>query len=191
MLSFLPLSPALSPMILATALLFFVGYGAVRSRATYGSVAFLALLALVIVMDAAGLSFAMNLSPDRWPSLVFDGLSSAATLALCGMMAAFFVLTLGLAWPLEAALLVLFALLGMLLMVSADSLMMFYMGLEMQSLALYVFIALQGRQDPPAIEAALKYFILGALASGLMLLGMSILYGQWGVLGQPGQGMSW
>lgn len=183
MLSFLPLSPALSPMILATALLFFVGYGAVRSRATYSSVAFLALLALVIVMDAAGLSFAMNLSPDRWPSLVFDGLSSAATLALCGMMAAFFVLTLGLGWPLEAALLVLFALLGMLLMVSADSLMMFYMGLEMQSLALYVFIALQGRQDPPAIEAALKYFILGALASGLMLLGMSFLYGQWGVLG--------
>ena len=183
MLSFLPLSPALSPVILATSLLFFVVYGAFRSRASYGSVAFLALFALLIVMDAAGLQFALHLGTDRLPSLVFDGLSSAATLALCGMMLAFFVLTLGLAWPLEAALLVLFALLGMLLMVSADSLMMFYMGLEMQSLALYVFIALQGRQQPAAIEAALKYFILGALASGLMLLGMSFLYGQWGVLG--------
>ncbi|MFM7631410.1 MAG: NADH-quinone oxidoreductase subunit N, partial [Alphaproteobacteria bacterium] len=149
---------------------------------TYGSVAFLAVLALLIVMDAAGLSFALTLGPDRLPSLIFDGLSSAATLVLCGMMIVFFVLTLGLAWPLEVALLVLFALLGMLMMVSADSFLAFYLGLEMQSLALYVFIALQGRQQPPAIEAALKYFILGALASGLMLLGMSFLYGQWGGL---------
>ncbi|MFM7622195.1 MAG: proton-conducting transporter membrane subunit, partial [Alphaproteobacteria bacterium] len=128
-------------------------------------------------------SFALPLGPDRLPSLIFDGLSSAATLVLCGMMIVFFVLTLGLAWPLEVALLVLFALLGMLLMVSAESFMAFYMGLEMQSLALYVFISLQGRQQPAAIEAALKYFILGALASGLMLLGMSFLYGQWGGLG--------
>jgi NADH-quinone oxidoreductase subunit N len=182
MLNLLPLSPVLSPVLLAVSLLIFVLYGAFRPRASYDTVAWLSLFAFLVMMDASGIQFVLALPSDHLFSFVFDPLSSASTLVLCGLMIGFFTLTMGLAWPFEAALLVLFALLGMLLMVSADSFMALYMGLEMQSLALYVFIALQGRDQPLAIEAALKYFILGALASGLMLLGMSFLYGQWGVL---------
>lgn len=77
--------------------------------------------------------------------------------------------------------LTLFALLGMMVMVSASHLLTLYMGLELLSLSLYALIALQ-RDSLPATEAAMKYFILGALASGLLLYGMSMLYGATGNL---------
>jgi NADH-quinone oxidoreductase subunit N len=77
--------------------------------------------------------------------------------------------------------LTLFALLGMMVMVSASSLLTLYMGLELLSLALYALIALQ-RDEVCATEAAMKYFILGALASGMLLYGMSMVYGATGSL---------
>lgn len=76
----------------------------------------------------------------------------------------------------EAPLLLLFAALGMMVMISADSLLSLYMGLEIQSLALYVLVALN-REHGVASEAAVKYFVLGALASCLILFGTSYLYG--------------
>ena len=75
----------------------------------------------------------------------------------------------------------LFAVLGMMVMVSAHSLLTVYMGLELMSLALYAMVALQ-RDSISASEAAMKYFILGALASGMLLYGMSMLYGSTGSL---------
>lgn len=75
----------------------------------------------------------------------------------------------------------LFALLGMLLMISSNNLLLMYMGLELLSLSLYTLVALN-RDDPNATEAAMKYFVLGALASGLLLYGMSMLYGLSGSL---------
>lgn len=77
--------------------------------------------------------------------------------------------------------LTLFALLGMNVMVSASHFLTLYMGLELLSLALYALIALQ-RDSVPATEAAMKYFVLGALASGLLLYGMSMVYGATGSL---------
>jgi NADH-quinone oxidoreductase subunit N len=77
--------------------------------------------------------------------------------------------------------LVLFALLGILLMISANNLLMIYLGLELQSLSLYALVALR-RDDRGATEAAMKYFVLGALASGFLLYGMSMLYGATGTL---------
>ena len=77
--------------------------------------------------------------------------------------------------------LTLFALLGMMVMVSANHLLTLYMGLELLSLSLYALIALH-RDSLPATEAAMKYFVLGALASGLLLYGMSMLYGATGSL---------
>ncbi len=68
------------------------------------------------------------------------------------------------------------AVLGMLLMVSASDLMSLYMALELQSLALYVLAALR-RDSLKSTEAGLKYFILGALSSGLLLYGASLAYG--------------
>jgi NADH-quinone oxidoreductase subunit N len=76
----------------------------------------------------------------------------------------------------EFYLLGLFATLGMMLMISAASLLMLYLGLELLSLCLYAMVALH-RDNGNASEAAMKYFVLGALASGMLLYGMSILYG--------------
>lgn len=75
----------------------------------------------------------------------------------------------------------LFALLGMGVMVSAGHFLTAYIGLELLSLALYALIALR-RDSGFAAEAALKYFVLGALASGLLLYGISMVYGATGSL---------
>ena len=77
--------------------------------------------------------------------------------------------------------LALFATLGMLIMISANHLLILYLGLELLSLSLYAMVALQ-RDSAKATEAAMKYFILGALASGMLLYGMSMIYGATGSL---------
>lgn len=71
--------------------------------------------------------------------------------------------------------LALFSVLGMLLLLSAYSLLMIYLGLELLSLPLYALVALK-KDSPVSPEASIKYFIMGALASGLMLYGMSLLF---------------
>lgn len=81
----------------------------------------------------------------------------------------------------EFMVLALFALLGMNVMISANHFLTLYLGLELLSLSLYAMVALQ-RDSAIATEAAMKYFILGALASGLLLYGMSMLYGATGSL---------
>ena len=81
--------------------------------------------------------------------------------------------------------LTLFALLGIMLLVSAGNLVMIYLGLELLTLSSYALVALD-RDSPRATEAAMKYFVLGALASGLLLYGMSMLYGATGTLSLPG-----
>ena len=75
----------------------------------------------------------------------------------------------------------LFSILGMMLMVSANNLLMLYLGLELLSLCLYALVAFN-RDNGNASEAAMKYFVLGAIASGMLLYGMSILYGLSGSL---------
>jgi NADH-quinone oxidoreductase subunit N len=80
--------------------------------------------------------------------------------------------------------LVLFATLGMMVMISANHLLTLYLGLELLTLSLYAMVALQ-RDSAVATEAAMKYFVLGALASGMLLYGMSMLYGATGTLGIP------
>jgi len=81
----------------------------------------------------------------------------------------------------EYFVLALFALLGMMVMISAGHLLVLYLGLELMSLCLYSMVALN-RDSAVSTEAAMKYFILGALASGLLLYGMSMLYGATGTL---------
>ncbi|MES2580628.1 MAG: NADH-quinone oxidoreductase subunit NuoN [Pseudomonadota bacterium] len=76
---------------------------------------------------------------------------------------------------------VLFALLGMMIMISGQSLLTIYMGLELLSLCLYSLVAFD-RDNARATEAAMKYFVLGALASGMLLYGMSMIYGMTGSL---------
>ena len=85
----------------------------------------------------------------------------------------------------EFMVLTLFALLGVMVMISASNFLSMYIGLEIMSLSLYALVALQ-RDSATATEAAMKYFILGALASGLLLYGMSMLYGATGTLDVAG-----
>lgn len=75
----------------------------------------------------------------------------------------------------------LFAVLGMMVMISAHSFLTAYLGLELLSLSLYSMVAMH-RHSATASEAAMKYFVLGALASGMLLYGMSIVYGVTGTL---------
>jgi NADH-quinone oxidoreductase subunit N len=79
----------------------------------------------------------------------------------------------------------LFATLGMMVMVSAHSLLTIYLGLELLSLSLYAMVATD-RDSARGSEAAMKYFVLGALASGMLLYGMSMLYGATGTLDLAG-----
>ena len=81
----------------------------------------------------------------------------------------------------------LFALLGVMVLVSAANLLTVYLGLELLSLSLYAMVALE-RDSPVAAEAAMKYFVLGALASGMLLYGMSMVYGATGTLELAGIG---
>lgn len=76
----------------------------------------------------------------------------------------------------EYPVLVLFAVLGMIVMISAADMMSLYIGFELQSLALYICAAL-ARDSLRSSEAGLKYFVLGALASGLLIYGISLVYG--------------
>ncbi|CAN0488260.1 unnamed protein product, partial [Hapterophycus canaliculatus] len=76
----------------------------------------------------------------------------------------------------EYPMLVALSVVGMMMMVSAGDLMSLYMGLELQSLALYVIASLR-RDSAKSTEAGLKYFVLGALSSGLLLYGASLVYG--------------
>ena len=76
----------------------------------------------------------------------------------------------------EFPVLVLLSTLGMSMLISANGLIALYLGLELMSLALYVVAAFH-RDDARASEAGLKYFVLGALSSGMLLYGASLLYG--------------
>jgi NADH-quinone oxidoreductase subunit N len=76
----------------------------------------------------------------------------------------------------EYAILVLLSTLGMLVLISAGDLIMLYLGLELMSLALYV-VAASNRDNAKSTEAGLKYFVLGALSSGMLLYGASLIYG--------------
>ncbi|CAN7396798.1 NADH-quinone oxidoreductase subunit NuoN [Rhizobacter sp. LjRoot28] len=78
----------------------------------------------------------------------------------------------------------LFSMLGISVMVSANNFLVMYLGLELMSLSLYALIALR-RDHAPATEAAMKYFVLGALASGFLLYGLSMMYGATGSLEIP------
>jgi NADH-quinone oxidoreductase subunit N len=82
----------------------------------------------------------------------------------------------------EYSVLVLLATAGMMLMISANDLIALYLGLELQSLALYVLAAIR-REDLRSSEAGLKYFVLGALSSGMLLYGASLIYGFTGATG--------
>ena len=114
-------------------------------------------------------------------SVVIDYLSSL--MKIITLLAAFIVLAISTNYlkvfkilKIEYPILILSSVLGMMVMISSNDLMVFYMGLELQSLALYV-LATFNRDNLKSSEAGLKYFVLSALSSGLLLYGCSLIYG--------------
>src|SRR5436190_870364 len=85
----------------------------------------------------------------------------------------------------EYSILVLLSTLGMMVLISAGDLIMLYLGLELMSLALYV-VAASNRDNAKSVEAGLKYFVLGALSSGMLLYGASLIYGFTGTVSVAG-----
>ncbi len=115
---------------------------------------------------------------------VRDNMADVLKIGVCFVSA----IALVYAWPYlrerdlykgEVPVLILFAVVGMMLLISAGSLVMIYLGLEMLALCSYALVAID-RDSPLASEAAMKYFVLGALASGMLLYGMSLVYGATG-----------
>lgn len=151
--------------------------------------ALILLLAQVTVLIGAYFSWALLPQAttvafhDQW---ILDKFSTGLKFVLCLLM--FVVFTYGGRYLSPRGLakgeyyvLSLFSLLGMMILVSSYSLLTLYLGLELLSLPLYVLVAFH-RQNPQSIEAGIKYFVLGGLASGLMLYGISLLFGATGEL---------
>tara|TARA_Y100000817_G_scaffold68080_1_gene51667 strand:- start:214 stop:1632 length:1419 start_codon:yes stop_codon:yes gene_type:complete len=114
-------------------------------------------------------------------SIVIDYMTSL--MKIITLVSAFFVLVISPSYlktfkifKIEYPILILSSVLGMMVMISSNDLMVFYMGLELQSLALYV-LATFNRDQLKSSEAGLKYFVLSALSSGLLLYGCSLIYG--------------
>jgi NADH-quinone oxidoreductase subunit N len=119
-------------------------------------------------------------------SFVLDQLAVVLKIATCGITILVFVYSRDYLidndiYRGEYYVLGLFATLGMMVMISAHSFLLVYLGLELLSLSLYAMIAFN-RNSLPASESAMKYFVLGAMASGLLLYGISIFYGVTGTL---------
>ncbi len=151
-----------------------------------GLIHFLALLALLVTALLVGRGLLAEPVSAFGGMFVRDTLADVLKIAMCGVTG----LTLMYARPYLAArgllagefyAIVLFALLGMMVMVSAGNLVTLYLGLELLALSSYGLVAID-RDNPRGSEAAMKYFVLGALASGLLLYGMSMLYGATGSL---------
>ncbi len=148
----------------------------------------------MIVATAVLLSFTMLLlaRADAMPLVTMNGMfiadGFAAFVKILILLGTLLTLFISADWltedggkPFEYLLLMLLATLGMMLMVSANSLLSVYMALELSSLALYVLAAFE-RDSERSAEAGLKYFVLGSLASGMMLFGMSLVYGSTGTI---------
>ncbi len=160
----------------------------VRHRPGTAAVALLALLAPLSRRRSAGrrTDGSTRSATCTWPTTALSHL-----LKLCAYVAVGVTLLYGGRYMRDRGLdrgefytLALFALLGQMVMISANNLLVLYLGLELMSLSLYALVAMR-RDDARASEAAMKYFVLGALASGFLLYGMSMIYGGTGSLDLP------
>ncbi|MFM6853077.1 MAG: NADH-quinone oxidoreductase subunit NuoN [Sphingopyxis sp.] len=172
---FLLLAPEMVLTAGGLALLMAAAFGGDKSSGLINALAAIVLaLAIVAVTRAPGADDALG------GVLRLDGFASYAKYLIFGSAIVSLLIAprffAGEGYRAEYPVLILFAALGMSIMVSAHDLMSLYIGLELNSLAAYV-LASFARNDGRSSEAGLKYFVLGALASGMLLYGSSLLYG--------------
>ena len=142
-------------------------------------------ISLVVLLVTTVITFNETIGVEKITlfnqSIIIDYLSSF--MKIITLLAAFVVLSISSNYlktfkifKIEYPILILSSVLGMMIMISSNDLIVFYMGLELQSLALYV-LATFDRDQLKSSEAGLKYFVLSALSSGLLLYGCSLVYG--------------
>jgi NADH-quinone oxidoreductase subunit N len=189
----IPILPELVTLVLASTILVVDLYLKEEQKGINHT---LAIIGLIVALGAVGLAG----GGER--QVVFDGsfVRDAMSDALKGLTFVVTLLTFVYAkdWLRDRGLLagefyvlVLFAVLGMLIMISANSLLTVYLGLELLALCLYALVAFD-RDSKAGAEAAMKYFVLGALGSGMLLYGASMIYGATGTieLGAIGQAVA-
>lgn len=174
--------PEMVMLAMACVVLLFVAFTGSRKVSWVYGLSQLSLLAVLIILVSswgeAGKTFS--------DTYVKDGLSDVLKIAIClvnmcVLLYSVEYLRVRQLLQGEFYVLALFATLGMFVMVSANHFLTLYLGLELLSLCLYAMVAMH-RDSAIATEAAMKYFILGAIASGMLLYGMSIIYGITGSL---------
>lgn len=182
------LGPALPEIVLALGAIAMVLIGAIRgeraTRLLEGMAIALFALALVLVLSAEGKVLTFN------DGFIADGFARFfKVLTLFGAAAAILLSSDSLrrdgSMRFEFPILIVLSTVGMMMMISANDLISLYVGLELQSLALYVVAAFD-RDNAKSTEAGLKYFVLGALSSGMLLYGASLTYGFTGTVTYPG-----
>jgi NADH-quinone oxidoreductase subunit N len=172
--------PVLPELILGCLSMALLMYGVFRGDKAVGSVSWLAVAALIIagiamstLPDATQTAFRGQFIVDQFARFMKWLVILGSALAI--IMSMNYNEREGIN-RFEYPVLILFAALGMLLMISANDLISLYVGLELQSLSLYVIAAFR-RDSTKSSEAGLKYFVLGALSSGMLLYGASLIYG--------------
>lgn len=183
----LPLLPELALVGAAFALLLLDLFVSERQRGIVHALAIASLIAVagLLALDVGGQGASLNGSYLNG-MFVRDDMADVLKWVVCIVSAAALVY----AWAFlrerglykgEIAVLMLFSVAGMMLLISAGNLVMVYLGLELLALCSYALVAID-RDSPLASEAAMKYFVLGSLASGMLLFGMSLVYGATGSL---------
>src|SRR5256885_6953773 len=175
-----PLQPVLPELVLAFGAMVLLMVGAYRGQGTTKLVTALSLCLLVLTGVLEWMLPAGKLTTFGGSFIVDDFARFMKILALIGSAVTLVLSTEFLSDPsrriFEYAILVLLSTLGMMVLISAGDLISLYLGLELMSLALYV-VAASHRDNVRSTEAGLKYFVLGALSSGLLLYGASLIYG--------------
>jgi NADH-quinone oxidoreductase subunit N len=183
------LLPVLPELVLAVGAMALLMVGAYRGVRTTGLVTVLSLVLLVIVGVLELMLPAGKLVTFNGSFIVDDFARFLKILAIVGSAATLILSAEFLAEPsrriFEYSILVLLSTLGMMVLISAGDLISLYLGLELMSLALYV-VAASNRDDVKSTEAGLKYFVLGALSSGMLLYGASLIYGFTGTVSFAG-----
>jgi NADH-quinone oxidoreductase subunit N len=174
------IAPALPEIILAVGAMALLIFGAISGEKSTRTVSWLAIVVLIIAL-------AVSLTQGGERRLGFDGMFVADAFALfmkaLVLIGSSVTILIGMRYNedqgiarFEFPVLVLLSTTGMMVMISANDLITLYVGLELQNLALYV-VAAFNRDSTRSSEAGLKYFVLGALSSGMLLYGASLIYG--------------
>jgi NADH-quinone oxidoreductase subunit N len=183
------LQPVLPELVLALGAMALLLVGAYRGQRTTRIVTLLSICLLVLVGALEWSLPAGKVSTFGGSFVIDDFARFLKILSIIGSVATLVLSIEFLSDPsrriFEYSILVLLSTLGMMVLISANDLIMLYLGLELMSLALYV-VAASNRENAKSTEAGLKYFVLGALSSGMLLYGASLIYGFTGTISFAG-----